>query len=63
MKEGTDAEHTSTAGITKIWKGKYKEKEVALKILSVHRDDSQAPTLESVSMSRNSQTRHFFGLG
>ena len=58
VKEGTDAEHTSKT--TEIWKGKYKGKEVTLKILRVHRDDPQAQAVESVSMSRDFQTRHFF---
>ena len=59
VKEGKYAKHTSNT--TEIWKGKYKGKEVALKILRVHRDDPQAQAVElSVSLSWNFQTRHFF---
>ena len=57
MKEGHHAQHVSP--VTEIWKGRYNEKEVALKLIRVHRDDPQAEIVQSVSMSRDSRTTVF----
>ena len=57
MKEGDHAQHVTP--VTEIWKGRYNEREVALKLIRVHRDDPQAETVQSVSASRDSRTAVF----
>ena len=54
------AQYTSKKA--EVWHSKYREKEVALKILKVDRDDPQAQAVESVSMSLDSKTSLFFGI-
>ena len=57
MKEGKRAKYTSQT--TEIWKGKYSEEGVAIKILRVYRDDPLAQRVKSVSALRDSRTRVF----
>ena len=50
MKEGDCAQRISQ--VTEIWKGRYKDEVVALKVLRVPRDDPQVQRTKSVSISR-----------
>lgn len=47
MKEGDHAQHITL--VTEIWKGRYNNEVVALKILRVPRDDPQIQRTKSVS--------------
>ena len=49
MKEGSRAQRISQ--VTEIWKGRYNDEVVALKILRVPRDDPHVHETKSVSMS------------
>jgi len=49
VKEGDYAQRISP--VTEIWKGKYNDEVVALKILKVPRDDPHAQRTKSVSIS------------
>jgi len=49
MKEGDCAQRISQ--VTEVWKGRYKDEVVALKVLRVPRDDPQVQRTKSVSMS------------
>ena len=48
-KEGDNAQHISKAKTTEIWKGRYKDEVVALKVLRVPRDDPHIQRAKSVS--------------
>ena len=59
-KRGLRAQHVSPT--TKIWKGRYRGKEVALKVLRVRPDNPLPQTVKSVSASHSSRTSFFFGV-
>ena len=52
MKEGNHAQHITV--VTEIWKGRYNNEVVALKILRMARDDPQIQRTKSVSVSHDS---------
>ena len=52
MKEGNHPQHVTLE--TEIWKGRYNNEVVALKILRVPRDDPQIQKVKSVSVPRDS---------
>ena len=56
MKEGDHPHRTSKAA--EIWKGRYNDRAVALKILIVPRDDPRARKTKSVSTSREIGRAH-----
>jgi hypothetical protein len=51
VKEGSYPYRSSR--VTEIWTGKYKGKEVAIKVLRVSRDNSDVQKAKSVSISRD----------
>ena len=49
MKEGDNPQHRTL--MTEIWKGRYNNEVIALKILRVPRDDPQIQRTKSVSVT------------
>ena len=54
MREGEHSQHVSQA--VEIWKGRYKDKVVALKVLMGTRGDDHIRETESVSIPSNPQS-------